>query len=127
MGIDLQICLMKKKSTLRSPFFRMPILAGVFSTVTGIFLRLLAAANSPIGPESLNPSPISGAPAPARVTTRTFVRVTPDAVVLDHNFLKSKGESVAARTSEERLIGPLGSILWMVNDQNAIADGVSID
>src|SRR5882757_3800967 len=118
---------MKKKSTLRSTFFKLPILVGVFSALTGIFLTRLAAANSPTGPESRNASPTSGAPAPARVTARTFVRVTPDAVVLDHNFLKSKGESVAARTSEKRLIGPLGSILWMVIDQNAIADGVSID
>jgi len=55
------------------------------------------------------------------------MRVTPDAVVLDHDLLKSKGESVAARTPERRVIGPLGNILWMVDDQNAIADGVSID
>src|SRR6516225_4032980 len=127
MGIDLQICSMKKKSTLRSAFFKLPILAGVFSALAGIFLTLLAAANSPTGPEFRNASPASGPPPPARVTARTSVRVTPDAVVLDHNFLKSKGESVAARTFERRLIGPLGSILWMVIDQNAIADGVSID
>ena len=127
MGIDLQICSMKKKSTLRSAFFKLPILAGVFSALAGIFLTLLAAANSPSGPEFRNASPASGPPPPARVTARTSVRVTPDAVVLDHNFLKSKGESVAARTFERRLIGPLGSILWMVIDQNAIADGVSID
>jgi len=118
---------MKKKSASRSAFFKLPVLAGVFVVLTGVFLALFAAANSPTGPESRNASPTSGAPAPARVTARTFVRVTPDAVVLEHNFLKSKGESVAARTSEKRLIGPLGSILWMVIDQNAIADGVSID
>jgi len=118
---------MKKKSTLRSAFFKLPILAGVFSALAGIFLTLLAAANSPTGPESRNASPASGPPSPARVTARTFVRVTPDAVVLDHDLLKSKGESVAARTSERRLIGPLVSILWTVIDQNAIADGVRID
>ena len=118
---------MKEKSTLRSAFLKLPILAGVFSALTVVFLTLLAAANSPKGPESRNASPASGAPPTARITGRTLVRVTPDAVVLDHNFLKSKGESLAARTSERRLIGPLGNILWMVVDQNAIADGVSID
>src|SRR5262249_49490309 len=107
MGIDLQICSMKKESTLPSAFFKLAILAGVFSALTGIFLTLVAAASSPTGPESRNASPTSGVPAPERVTARTFVRVTPDAVVLDHNFLKSKRESVAARTSEKRLMGPL--------------------
>jgi hypothetical protein len=47
--------------------------------------------------------------------------------VLDHNLFTSKEEPVAARASDERLIGPLGSILWMVIDQNTIADGVRID
>src|SRR5260370_32793290 len=118
---------MKKKSTLRSAFFKLPVLAGVFVVLTGVFLALFAAANSPTSPESQNSSTTSGAPLPARVTARTFTRVTPDAVVLDPNRLKSEGDSVAARTPERRVIGPLGNILWMVDDQNAIADGGSID
>src|SRR5260370_36632928 len=118
---------MKKKCTLRSAFFKLPVLAGVFVVLTGVFLALFAAANSPTSPESQNASSRSGAPLPARVTARTFMRYKPDAVVLDHNRLKSEGDYVAARTPERRVIGPLGNILWMVDDQNAIADGVSID
>src|SRR4029077_220213 len=118
---------MKKKSTLQSTFSKPTGLAGVLVVLTGVFLALLAAANPPTGAGFWDASPRLGAPRPAKVTARTFMRVTPDAVVLDHDLLKSKGESVAARTPERRVIGPLGNILWMVDDQNAIADGVSID
>ena len=118
---------MKKKSTLQSTFSKPTVLAGVLVVLTGVFLALLAAANPPTGAGFWNASPTLGAPRPAKVTARTFIRVTPDAVVLDHDLLKSKGESVTARTPERRVIGPLGNILWMVDDQNAIADGVSID
>src|SRR4029078_9143448 len=42
-----------------------------------------------------------------------------------------KGESnvatVAKRSSKSRVIRPLGNTLWMVDDQNAIADGVAIE
>lgn len=90
-------------------------------------MALLAAPNSPAVPESRAGSVTSSRPAPAKVTARTLVRVTPDGVVLDHNLFKSKGGSVVASTPERRARGPLGDTLWIVNDQNAIADGVAID
>jgi hypothetical protein len=117
----------KKKSMLQSAFFKPAVLAGVSIVLTGIFVALLAAPNPSTGPESRDGSMAPSVLGPDKVTARTFMRVTPDAVVLDRNLLKSKGRSVVTRTPERRVTGPLGNTLWIVNDQNAIADGVGID
>ena len=117
---------MKKKSTLRPAFFKLPVLTGVFVVLTGIFVAFPAAPDPSIGRELQNRPLTWGVPVPAKVTAKTLMRVTQDAVLQDHRF-QSEGGSVAASTAEKRVIGPLGNTLWMVDDQNAIADGVAID
>jgi hypothetical protein len=116
---------MKKKSIIRLKLSKLSVVAGVFVVLTG-FLALLATANT--GHEFRNASPTSAAVSPARVTARTLMRVTPDAVVRD-NKLTSKEAFVTASTatSKGQVSGPSGNTLWMVDDQNAIADGVAID
>jgi hypothetical protein len=99
----------------------------VVVVLTGIFVALLAAPNSSISREFKNTSAISGTPSPAKLTGRTFRRVTPGGVVLDHQLLASRGASLVAGAPERHVTRPFGNTLWMVDDQNAIADGVAID
>ena len=87
----------------------------------------MAAPNTLVDRDSQKSLAISSAPHPAKLAARTFFRVTPDGVLLDHKVLTSKKQSVAAGTVERHVKGPLGNTLWMVDDQNAIADGVAID
>jgi len=54
------------------------------------------------------------------------MRVTPDGVTPDCE-VESKVAPVATRSSESRAIRASGNTLWMVDDQDAIADGVAID
>ena len=42
-------------------------------------------------------------------------------------LLHQKKQSAAGGPVERHVKGPLGNTLWMVDDQNAIADGVAID
>jgi hypothetical protein len=118
---------MKKKHTFRSAFFKVPILTGLVAVLTGIFVALLAAPNSSKSHELKNTSAILGAPSPAKLTARTFLRVTPGGVALDQQLLTSERASLAANARERHVTRPFGNTLWTVHDQNAIADGVSID
>lgn len=118
---------MKKNSTLQSAFFKVPVLIAVVVVLTGIFMALVAAPNPPISGESKNRSAISSAPSPAKLTARTFSRVTPDAVVMDRQLIKSKGALLNAGAAKSHVTGPLGNTLWTVDDPNTIADGVAID
>src|SRR5215217_3012910 len=118
---------MKKKSTVRSTVSKLPILAGVFVVVTGVFLALFAAANPPSSREFPNASSTSGPLPSARVTARAFMRVTPDGVVRDYRLFKSEEGFSTTRLAQSHLLAPRGNTLWSVDDQNAIADGVAID
>ena len=116
---------MKKKSTFQSASFERCALISLFVVLVGTFLALLAAANPSSGDKFRNASK-SHAPTSSKLTTRVSVRATPDAVLLDHSLV-SKGEFVSPATGETRLARPWGNTLWMVDDPNAIADGVRID
>jgi hypothetical protein len=118
---------MKERYTRRCTFFKPAVLTGAFVVLTGVFLALLSAANPPAGSGFRNLSPTVGSLGPAKVIVRTFIRVRPEGAMLDHNLRKSKGGSVAASTPGRHVIGPSGNTLWMVDDQNAIADGVAMD
>src|SRR5262249_25228162 len=60
------------------------------------------------------------------VAARTFMRIAREGTMPDCE-VESKITPVARWSSESRVIRPSGNTLWMVNDQNAIADGVAID
>lgn len=126
MGTALQSCSMKKKSTVRSALFKSPALVGVFVVLTGATFALLAGPNPHARPDFRNASPTSSVLPSPKKTARTFMRVTPGGAVRDYN-VRPKEASVAANISQTRVVQPLGNTLWMVDDQNAIADGVAID
>jgi hypothetical protein len=117
---------MKKKSTFQSASFEHCALISLFVVLVGTFLALLAAANPSSGDKFRNASKSPDAPTSSKLTTRASVRVTPHAVLFDQSLV-SKGESVLPATGETRLTRPWGNTLWMVDDPNAIADGVRID
>ena len=118
---------MKKKSTLQSAFFKIPVLAGLFVVLAAGFVALVAAPNTLVGRDSQKSSAISSAVHPAKLAARTFFRITPDGVLLDRKVLTPEKQSSTAGTLERHVKGPLGNTLWVVDDQNAIADGVAID
>ena len=118
---------MKNKSTLQYTFFKVRVLAGIFVVLTAVFVTLVAAPNTLVGRDAQKSSAISSTPRAAKQAARTFFRVTPDGVLLDHKVLTAKKQSVTAGTLERQVKGPLGNTLWMVDDPNAIADGVAID
>ena len=62
----------------------------------------------------------------SQLTGQTFARVTSQGVFTE-NFLGSQAKPAARATLGHSLLGPLGTTLWLVDDENAIADGVSID
>src|SRR5205823_3549963 len=124
----------------------------LFAFVVGVSVALLAAAT----PSSRKAGGSDGAKSSnrtiantPRVEARTFARVIPEGVITE-NLFGDDGQSVATalrrradvssnpgapRRSEaattfirERpALEPLGNTLWLVDDENAIADGVAID
>src|SRR5262245_8749802 len=111
-------CFMKQKSGGGLSLFTLPVLTSAFLGLLGL-VGVFAAANT--NKESQNVSLASGASA-----ARTIVRLTPNGAV-SHYMVESNVAPVVTRLSESRVIRPSGNTLWMVDDQNAIADGVVID
>jgi hypothetical protein len=99
---------MKKKSSPRSTFASLPLLIGLFAFLAAVSVALLATGSPP------------GVSRP-RVGARTFMKVTPQGVAQVHDHLESAEQCGAASAL------PIGNTLWMVDDLNAIADGVAID
>jgi hypothetical protein len=120
---------MKKKCSSQFAFFNLRTSIGLLAFVAGVFLVLFVTANPSKGGgrglrgHSSGPT-TSRAPLSGQLTARTFARVTPKGVSIQ-NLLASKRQSVARMTRERP--EPLGNALWVVDDDNAIADGVAID
>src|SRR5438105_4552447 len=125
-GNPFVICSMKKKFISQSASFKLRVLIATSVVFLGVVFVLFATANPSTGRELPDASPARSSFLRANVTARTIMRVTPEGVVRDYN-LQSKRGFVAASMTQRRMIRPLGNTLWMVDDQNAIADGVSID
>jgi hypothetical protein len=113
---------MKQKSTIAFRLFKPP-LAAVF---VGLVASLAVFAGADRSNELWNTSLPSDRLHSSAVAARTFTRVAPDGAMPDYE-VESKGAPVATRSSESRVIRPSGNTLWMVADQDAIADGVAID
>src|SRR5262245_53065316 len=109
---------MKTKSNPQGTF--------LFAFVVGVSLVLLASAGPSSGGRSETKS--SGRlPGDTRHTgARTFARVTPDGITTENHF-GSEVLSLARVEPRRPTLAPLGTTLWLVDDPNAIADGVSID
>ena len=114
---------MKQKSNFGLRLFKLPIVVGAFF---GLVASLAVFAGAERNNEYRNVSLSSNRLHSSTVTARTSMRVTPDGAISDYKT-ESKAAAAAARFSESRVIRPSGNTLWMVDDQNAIADGVAID
>ena len=114
---------MKQKSKVGLNLFKLTVLAGVF---LGLFASLAVFAGAGKSNEFRSASLPSSRLHSSAVAARTFMKVTTRGTMLDHK-LELKGAAVAPRSSESRVSRPSGNTLWMVDDQNAIADGVAID
>jgi hypothetical protein len=78
----------------------------------------------------------STTPTSLQLTGRTFARVTPEGVITE-NLLGLGREDLRRATrllrsstwqaAERFVLPPLGNTLWLVDDENAIADGVAVD
>src|SRR5262245_61190725 len=114
---------MKQKATVGCILFKLAVLAGVFF---GMVVSLVVFAAAERSNEFRSGSLPSDRLHSSAVVARTFIRVAPDGAMPDYE-VESKIASVATWSSESRVIRPSGNTLWMVDDQDAIADGVAID
>jgi hypothetical protein len=126
------LCIRKKsRSRHEEGFFNLRVSFALLTLIAGVFLALFVTANPSKGggSQSRTHSGESNAPRAipgAQSTAGTFARVTPQGVFIE-NSNSSQGQAVNRAGSETRGPRPLGNTLWDVDDQNAIADGVSID
>jgi len=115
---------MKKKSRLR-------VSIGLLTVAAGFSLLALV--------EFVSANPYRGGQPNNPLGARTFAQVTADGIITQ-NLLGSKGQGPARasrlrsprrpsawRELERSFLQPLGNTLWLVDDENAIADGVAID
>jgi len=122
---------MKNNSSLQPAF--------LFAFVIGVSVALLAAAtpsSRTAGERDAAKSSNRTIADTPRVEARTFARVTPEGVITE-NLLGSGQQDLARATRLRRafswqaperfVLPPLGNTLWLVDDENAIADGVAID
>jgi hypothetical protein len=124
---------MKTKSNPRSAFPNLRLIGfPVFLTCGFVALFALAESSSHpaghIGSSIRNEFTRGGGQSTLsnRVEAQTFARVTPNGIITE-NLLAEKRQSVARVAPERPTSEPLGNTLWLVDDINAIADGVSID
>ena len=114
---------MKQKSTIVLSLFKLPVLIGAFF---GLVASLAVFAGAERSNELRKTSLPSGRLHSSTVAARASMRITPDGAMRDCK-VESNVATVATRSSESHVIRPLGNTLWMVDDQNSIADGVAID
>ena len=118
------------RSSHQGGFFRLRVIA-LLALVTGVFLIafggfVTAKPSNRDGHTSDARPDTPQAPSSSQLTGRTLARVTPEGVITE-NLLASQAKSAAPATLERPALQPLGNTLWLVDDENAIADGVAID
>jgi hypothetical protein len=117
-----EIRAMKNKSSPRAAFLNLRFRIGLVVFLTCGFFALLTLADS-----ANKFARGAGQSTPHnRVETSTAARVTSEGVITE-NLLGSQVKSVPLATPERLLSEPRGNTLWLVDDENAIADGVAID
>jgi hypothetical protein len=118
------------RSSHDSGFFRLRVIA-LLTLVTGVFLIafggfVTAKPSNGDGHTSGARPDTPGTPSSSQLTGRTLARVTSQGVITE-KVLASQAKSAAPATLERPALQPLGNTLWLVDDVNAIADGVAID
>jgi len=120
-----------RRGTGEGGFFNLRVSISLLTLMAGIFLVLFVTPNpSKGGGNALransSESTASRATLSGQLTGGTFARVTPEGVIVENRFA-SERQLLGPVTPERHAFGPLGNTLWEVDDQNAIAAGVSID
>jgi hypothetical protein len=121
------------RSSHEGGFFRLRVIA-LLTLVTGVFLIALGGfvtakpsnGDGHASGTSSNTRETSRTPSSLQLTGRTFARVTPEGVFTEKLFA-SEAKPAARATAEQSVLEPLGNTLWLVDDENAIADGAAID
>jgi hypothetical protein len=119
------------RSRCEGGFFKLRVSISLLALVAGVFLVLFVTTNPSKGGGRELRTHSSGSTAPktllsAQSTGGTFARVTPQGVFVEKR--SAPQEQSRARATPERLeLSPFGNTLWLVDDENAIADGVTID
>jgi hypothetical protein len=118
------------RSSHEGGFFRLRVIA-LLTLVTGVFLIafggfVTAKPSNGDGHTSGARPDTPGTPSSSQLTGRTLARVTSEGVITE-KVLASQAKSAAPATLERPALQPLGNTLWLVDDVNAIADGVAID
>src|SRR5262245_65163502 len=114
---------MKQKSTVGFSLIKLPVQVAI---LFGLLASLAVFAGAERSNEFRNASLPSDRLHSSPVAGRTLMRVTPDGAMPNYS-VESNVAPVATRSSERRVVRPSGNTLWMVDDQDAIADGVAID
>ena len=114
---------MKQKFKRVCGFAKLPALVGI-SVATLASPVLFAGADT--GNAFRNASRAPGTLDSSTSAARTSMRVTPDGTEAVHN-VESKVAPGATHSGKSQGIRPSGNTVWIVDDENAIADGVAID
>src|SRR5262249_3171478 len=112
-------------------FFNLCASFTLLTLVAGVFLALFVTANPSNGGSGQSRTHSNDWHASrtlfgSKSTVGAFARVASQGVFIE-NRSALQGQSVIRLTLEGRGARPLGNTLWDVDDDNAIADGVSID
>jgi hypothetical protein len=130
---------MKNKPNPSAAFLNLRFLIGLVVCLTCGFVALLTLAAPSnhvagdraghIGSSIRNEFARRGGQStlPNRVEARTFARVAPNGITIAAANGSGYNFPLRRVAPERPISGPLGTTLWLVNDVNAIADGVSID
>ena len=119
------------RSSQERRFFRLRLIS-LLAFAALVFFALfggLVTANPGPGHTSIRASTRQNATetiSSSRPGAQTFARVTSNGVVTE-NRIGSLAKLPNETKSEHPLSAPLGTTLWQVDDENAIADGVAID
>jgi hypothetical protein len=119
------------RSRCEGGFFKLRVSISLLALVAGVFLVLFVTTNPSKGGGRELRTHSGGSTATktllsAQSTGGTFARVTPQGVFVEKR--SAPQEQSRARATPERLeLSPFGNTLWLVDDENAIADGVTID
>ena len=109
---------MNQTSIVRYTIVKLSVFAAAF---LGLLISLAVFATANTRNESRQPYLSSGA-----VAARTIMRLTANGAMADRH-VEANVAPIATRSSQSRVVRPSGNTLWLVDDENAIADGVAID
>src|SRR5262245_65206555 len=114
---------MKQKSKVGFSLFKLHVQGAVF---LGLIASLAVFAGAERSNEFRDGSVPSHRLHSSTAVAQSFMELTRDGALVGYD-VESKVTSAGRRPSESGVIRPSGNTLWMVDDKNAIADGIAVD